>query len=356
MADENESESSVAKALKAVKLHKLDKAKDVHDSSKPKLSGFISDADVSEYQDTVIDSNIEYWIDALGDLTFHTEFYPLSKEDAQTFIDCYAVTEQKQKIPDELLARLSKIEDGLEKVIVHVKGGDSGVFVKTSSRSAKDTGIYHEKFRELYKQFLAKRPGREENDKIIALLEAGTLVLKLENAKQVLQMFSISERISQDMKLALAHPARFKENFVVRKWVDLDPSLEFRGFVNNNKLNALSQYNHLGFFQHIVDQKDLIVKEITEFFYEKALPRLEGKYKKYIIDFALVKEGDKYKIWVIELNPFLETTDSCLFSWGRERDLLENGPFEFRYRTQKTGGVKAMLANSWRDILNDPTL
>lgn len=54
-------------------------------------------------------------------------------------------------------------------------------------------------------------------------------------------MFSISERISQDMKLALAHPERFKEHFVIRKWVDLDPSLEFRGFVKNNKLNALSQ-------------------------------------------------------------------------------------------------------------------
>ena len=70
-------------------------------------------------------------------------------------------------------------------VIDSVKGTDSGVFVKTSSRSAKDTGIFHSKFKDLYRAALAKTEKRDDNDKIIALLTAGTLVLKMENADQV---------------------------------------------------------------------------------------------------------------------------------------------------------------------------
>ncbi len=71
------------------------------------------------------------------------------------------------------------------KAIEEVKGTDTGVFVKTSSRSAKDTGIYHEKFKDLYKKYLREKQARDENDKIISLLEAGTYVQKMENAKQV---------------------------------------------------------------------------------------------------------------------------------------------------------------------------
>eukprot|EP00026_Physarum_polycephalum_P019905 Phypoly_transcript_22163.p1 GENE.Phypoly_transcript_22163~~Phypoly_transcript_22163.p1 ORF type:complete len:193 (+),score=37.50 Phypoly_transcript_22163:35-580(+) len=181
----------------------------------------------------------------------------------------------------------------------------------------------------------------------------------MENAKQVLQMFSISERISQDMKLALSHTDRFHEQLVVRKWVDLDPTLEFRGFVKGNTLNALSQYNHLGYFPYLVEHKDEIVKQIQDCYYNEALPKLKPKFDTYVIDFALIDTGvtpKKYKIWIIELNPFLPTTDGCLFSWEKERDILEKGPFDFRYRTGKAAGAKAMLSNAWRDVINDETL
>lgn len=336
---------------------KLRKTQVVNDSSAPKLKGFISEGDIRKYQDDVLDVNLEHWISLLGDITFHTEFYPITLEDAQTFIDSYDSYEKKVPFSDDITKRLSSIENGLQKVIENVKKNDSGVFVKTSSRSAKDTGVYHDKFKGLYHKYLKEKQIKDENDKIVSLLEAGTYVQKMENAQQVLQMFSISERISQDMKLALAHPERFKEHFVVRKWVDLDPTLEFRGFVNKNTLHALSQYNHLAYFPHLADNKDQIEKQIKDFFYNVARPRLEDKFDTYIIDFALIdpnpeSQQKQYKIWVIELNPFLPTTDSCLFSWEKERAILENGPFEFRYRSAKASGSKALLANAWRDIIN----
>ena len=42
------------------------------------------------------------------------------------------------------------------------------------------------------------------------------------------------------------------------------------------------------------------------------------------------------KVWVIELNPFMETTDGALFSWQHERHLLEGQSKE--YRTQRLKG------------------
>lgn len=45
--------------------------------------------------------------------------------------------------------------------------------------------IYDTKFRDLYKNLLLQKQAKDDNDKIICLLEAGTLVQKMENAKQV---------------------------------------------------------------------------------------------------------------------------------------------------------------------------
>ena len=38
---------------------------------------------------------------------------------------------------------------------------------------------------------------------------------------------------------------------------------------------------------------------------------------------AATTAGGPWKLWVIELNPFMETTDGCLFSWKHERHILE---------------------------------
>lgn len=65
---------------------------------------------------------------------------------------------------------------------------------------------------------------------------------------------------------------------------------------------------------------------------EWILPAIQGtfrsikdsiKLEKFICDFAISidKQGNK-KALIIELNPWLETTDSCLFSWFRDSELV----------------------------------
>jgi hypothetical protein len=55
---------------------------------------------------------------------------------------------------------------------------------------------------------------------------------------------------------------------------------------------------------------------------------------------------------VIEINPFLQTTDGALFSWVHERSILEGKQeFVFRYTTRPQSGAKTMLPLSIRQIM-----
>ncbi len=57
------------------------------------------------------------------------------------------------------------------------------------------------------------------------------------------------------------------------------------------------------------------------------------------------------KVWVIELNPFMETTDGALFSWQHERHLLEGQNKDkpiFRLTEKVRPGSWSMLPNSIR--------
>lgn len=56
---------------------------------------------------------------------------------------------------------------------------------------------------------------------------------------------------------------------------------------------------------------------------------------------------------VIEINPFLETTDAALFSWQHERNLIENtNNFCFRITERSKPGAKAMLPYSLRKLID----
>jgi hypothetical protein len=230
-----------------------------------------------------------------------------------------------------------------------MKGKSGCVFVKTSCRSAKDTAIYNLKFREIYTQILSKKSTRTDNDKIMCLLETGMEVLKMYSAMDVLETFCSSERVAQDMRIALEHPDRFSQNFIIRQWIDITPDMEFRGFVNNGKLNALSQYNYLVYYPHLVLSASELSEKIQAYHANVIHPKLAHKFKEYIIDFAFA-DG---RLWVIELNPFLPSTDAALFSWKSELSILTLGPFQFRVQTKIAVGAKALLSLAWREILEE---
>ncbi|CAF4529016.1 unnamed protein product [Rotaria sp. Silwood2] len=194
----------------------------------------------------------------------------------------------------------------------------------------------------------------QENSRIIALLTAALLALRLTNASDILSMFIISERIYQDMLLATEaqNPSDdlFTENIILRPFIQIDVDMKFRGFVFQQLLTCLSQYNYLIYSQRLFKTK-------------------LNKYKSnnYVSDFALTKDGkfiyeesiNSMKVWVIELNPFMETTDGALFSWQHERYLLEGQSNQnkdktlFRITEKVRPGSWAMLPISIRQWIKN---
>lgn len=343
-------------ALKNVTLRKADVTRDF---SKPKIAGVLSEEEIKAHEKIVANVNAENWADLLKDYTFPTRYIGISVEQAKAFVNCYEDISKRQlgHPSEENLARLKTLEAELDTVIQEWKEDQGGVFIKLSSRSAKDAAILHQRLEPLYLerlQFLQKNRGlnvQETNTRVMAMLWAGLQILKVSSGKEGIWMLTHSERIWQDLYSALEPHAtgRFSQNICVRKWIEIDIDMEFRGFVKNGKLNGLSQYNHLVFSDRLQgDKGNEIAKMILEFLYQSIKPILDAQFQDYVIDFGLTNCG---RVVVIELNPFLDSTDGALFSWREEREILENGPFQFRVRTGVTDAIKANIIREWRNLI-----
>ena len=115
----------------------------------------------------------------------------------------------------------------------------------------------------------------------------------------------------------------------------------------NNELVALSQYFDACFFKELGFQKDQIEKDIREF-YDNKLKDLVP-LDEYIIDFGIT---DEEGVKVIELNPYNPNTDSCLFSWSRDAEILKSGPFEFRIVPKPIPNLSSQVLSCWKPYLS----
>jgi hypothetical protein len=190
-----------------------------------------------------------------------------------------------------------QLKERLQKTMDQAFPDNNGFFAKTSSRSAKDACVFKPDFLEIYKNELSKFPDpSQENSRIISLLIAAFLALRVTSASDVLSMFIVSERIYQDMLLATQaqnpSDSLFKENIILRPFIPIDVDMEFRGFVFQQRLTCLSQYNYLIYSQRLCQWKDDILEKIISFFNQIVRIKLDTyKSSDYVIDFALTKGG-----------------------------------------------------------------
>uniref|UniRef100_A0A673YNX3 Translation initiation factor eIF2 assembly protein n=1 Tax=Salmo trutta TaxID=8032 RepID=A0A673YNX3_SALTR len=96
----------------------------------------------------------------------------------------------------------------------------------------------------------------------------------------------------------------------VVKWSELLPGGEFRCFIKENKLIGISQRDYTQYYHHISKQEAQICHSIQEFFSQHV------QYQFLDEDFVLDVYRDSWgKMWLIDLNPFGEVTESLLFTW-----------------------------------------
>ncbi|KAF3000971.1 hypothetical protein E8E13_009277 [Curvularia kusanoi] len=99
-------------------------------------------------------------------------------------------------------------------------------------------------------------------------------------------------------------------HLVLRKWINLNPSVEFRCFVRNRQLIALCQRD-LNHFDFLFNMQDKLRQLIQEFFDSK----LRDSFPDPNFTFDVYIPPPHDKVWVVDFNPWAMRTDPLLFSW-----------------------------------------
>ena len=201
-------------------------------------------------------------------------------------------------------------------------------FARLSTRSPKDSI-------KITDEILAKYPNRIDRIKMIVDK------LKCRTASDILNLFYQSQRIFGDLMNfnkfakynAFAHDTM---NIVIRPYFkNLEPKMEFRLFIKNNKINAISQYLCYDQFEILQDITFLtkVRKKILNFYNDdNVCKKLGNVYKNYVLDVFV--SVDLKSIFIIEINPFgaYSSSGSALYEWISDDNILnqyddKNSPY-----------------------------
>ena len=102
----------------------------------------------------------------------------------------------------------------------------------------------------------------------------------------------------------------------LRKWYDLRPEMEFRGFVRGNSLVGVCQREVTGFYATLLGREDEITDLISDFFIEHLSEEFGGG--DYTFDVYVTKDG---KVKLLDFNSWRGSTLPLLFSWEELEEL-----------------------------------
>ncbi|CAN7989399.1 unnamed protein product [Ixodes hexagonus] len=135
----------------------------------------------------------------------------------------------------------------------------------------------------------------------------------------------------------------FKYELILRKWVEIDPSTEFRCFVKDSVLIGISQRDYTHYYYHIQEQEDNIVQDISTFFHEcvkskflssncKLQPEKKEKDVAELVDVLnVVGPSLSFIIMFIEMLHKINSRFSCLqfpeFRYMKENRGVQPSPY-----------------------------
>lgn len=132
--------------------------------------------------------------------------------------------------------------------------------------------------------------------------------MKIQNMSQLKVLFKTSDRLRQDLDDSSSN-----EKLILRKWIDHLPS-EYRCFVCNGKINAVSQY---GSKENLANELGL-----TDFINSKRFQDiiLSIPYSHGVVDCSI--DSENFQVKIIEINPFGKRSSAGKFSWIIDQKIL----------------------------------
>ena len=231
----------------------------------------------------------------------------------------------------------SRMEEAIQQMTM---SGDNGVFVRLGSRSPKDAALASVRMRELLRNAIpAPSDACVHTTEVETHIEdlniftiASCAALRVCTAADGIQLLIHSSRVYHDiMRCELDCPGSPEDEWdmkvIVRQWwPQLFPPFEFRCFVYDGFITAITQYYSLSFYPELVSNKALIHGMICDK-WGIAHPLLG--LQTYTIDFAISR--DLKEIKVVEINNPPPTAGTGLFDFcdPSDRRQIETG-----YRTK----------------------
>jgi hypothetical protein len=184
---------------------------------------------------------------------------------------------------------------------------------------------------------------------MMALDEASIRLLAVNDGFHAIQLLLASERIQDDLISSSSLNLIIRQFIVDRRHL----KSEFRAFVFQRQFTALTQYNEYIVDRYLLENKELILKSIEDFFQNENLLE-QIPYKNCILDLILIEnERDHYRVYICEINPLAEFAGTGLFSWLKDRNiLLGRHEFQFRIRENETKEFSE-ANNQWLSLINN---
>ena len=269
--------------------------------------------DEEDYYRLLRETYFEDYYDLIKDFTFKSDIRILSLEEIRTVLQANKeFTETGSSDTVDLTSVENKIDESIA-AIREVTGSACKVFVRFSSRSPKDAIYLLEAFPTLIQEKLQELNSTDIYAKLHAFYMASTEILAISSGSEAVDLFRKSSRIVGDLEhcLEVSEPM----NVIVREFVQFPVKNELRGFVYQGSLTALTQYNRTCYFPDQLETK-AEVEEKVHTFMKGFIVAMRSLLESFVVDIVVDTAG---QVWVVEVNPFGELADSCLFSWTKDR-------------------------------------
>jgi hypothetical protein len=258
----------------------------------------ISMPQYDDFWETCAKTNMEFWTPELRNLSIPYVSRELTREEMVCiglclgeFSECFFSDYPKEAT--EIIASAENPQSRLIQIISETMGklndvGDKGYFIRLGSRSPKDS---------------------------IEAVRAKYRCLCPEDAAWFI---SRSERVYEDISTYLYK--KRQSHLVVRPWETFHEGGEFRCFVRDGVCVGISEYNYRQedsssiAINSILKNESLgnVLENMPSFVEYSA--RVAG-FTDVIVDVGFILSGSSWKQVVVEINPFVDMTDPCLYDW-----------------------------------------
>lgn len=155
--------------------------------------------------------------------------------------------------------------------------------------------------------------------------------MKCSEINEIYLLLNASNYIMYDLEHAFDDCSDASETspqyyLILRQWFNINPALEFRVFVKDQKIIGVSQRD-LNYYDYLEALSDTFKDTIDEFIEEEIIQKFPEK--DFVIDLYIPRPFNR--VFIIDINPFGRSTDPLMYSWNELVNIkLEEDDYELR--------------------------